>query len=376
MTKQMEIITYYGDCDPKLNVGLVWECEEDKDFGIVIGYRIEKISASVSCKGFGPKLYYFKKDKSVVKYRYDIVIFLLTNKNALEVTEVVDISEYKFVFPTSKNFSPSRRADGLYHHDNIWEEIERGVPIIESGDLKRMHLPKIISTDSQGLPSRIELYEGLADENQELVINNYIDFKKHGGGEWPTNNQIKSKIKEIIAYVNSLDFEKIIHTYSVGKSGCLAKRVGRDDHFHMTSYKTIQTQDKYIHSLVELLHEENYCLGSNADEDYNIIDMELTDAGVKSAISNYSKEDHIAYLIADYYDEIEKDINYAEYCRNNIPYFYNTRCIENEIRYSIGRNTRSMTFTFNDESEKWSLERYKEFISQFNQKKWPDIHDN
>ena len=144
----------------------------------------------------------------------------------------------------------------------------------------------------------------------------------------------------------------------------------------MTSYKTIQTQDKYIHSLVELLHEENYCLGSNADEDYDIIDNELTDAGIKSAISNYSKEDHIAYLIADYYDEIEKDINYAEYCRNNIPCFYNTRCIENEIRYSIGRNTRSMTFTFNDESEKWSLERYKEFISQFNQKKWPNIHGN
>jgi hypothetical protein len=33
-----------------------------------------------------------------------------------------------------------------------------------------------------------------------------------------------------------------------------------------------------------------------------------------------------------------------------------------------------MTFTFNDESEKWSLEKYKEFISHFNQKKWPDIH--
>jgi hypothetical protein len=39
----MEIKTYCGDCDPKLNVGLVWGCEENKDFGIVIGYRIEKI---------------------------------------------------------------------------------------------------------------------------------------------------------------------------------------------------------------------------------------------------------------------------------------------------------------------------------------------
>ncbi len=35
-----------------------------------------------------------------------------------------------------------------------------------------------------------------------------------------------------------------------------------------------------------------------------------------------------------------------------------------------------MTFTFNDESEKWSLEKYKDFISHFNQKKWPDIHGN
>ena len=177
----MEIKTYYGDWDPKLNVGLIWECEEDKDFGVVVGYRIEKISASVSCKDFGPKLYYFKKDKSVVKYRYDIVIFLLTKEYELEVTEVLDISEYKLVFPTSKNYSPSRRADGIYHHDSVWEEIEKGVPIIETGDLKKMHLPKIISTDSQGLPSRIELYEGLAIENQELLINSYLDYKKHGG---------------------------------------------------------------------------------------------------------------------------------------------------------------------------------------------------
>ena len=299
----MEIKTYYGDWDPKLNVGLIWECEEDKDFGVVVGYRIEKISASVSCKDFGPKLYYFKKDKSVVKYRYDIVIFLLTKEYALEVTEVLDISEYKFVFPTSKNYSPSRRADGIYHHDSVWEEIEKGVPIIETGDLKIMHLPKIISTDCKGLPSRIELYEGLAGENQELLINSYLDFKKHGGGEWPTNDQIKSKVKEIIKYVNSLDSENIIHTYCVGRAGYLVKRVGRDDHFHMTNYKTIQTRDKYIHSLVELLHEENYCLGSNVDEDYDIIDKDLTDAGIKSALSKYSKEDHIAYLIADYYNE-------------------------------------------------------------------------
>ena len=40
----MEIKTYYGDWDPKLNVGLIWECEEDKDFGVVVGYRIEKIT--------------------------------------------------------------------------------------------------------------------------------------------------------------------------------------------------------------------------------------------------------------------------------------------------------------------------------------------
>ena len=371
MTKQMEIKTYYGDWDPKLNVGLIWECEEDKDFGVVVGYRIEKISASVSCKDFGPKLYYFKKDKSVVKYRYDIVIFLLTKEYELEVTEVLDISEYKLVFPTSKNYSPSRRADGICHHDSVWEEIEKGVPIIETGDLKKMHLPKIISTDSQGLPSRIELYEGLAIENQELLINSYLDYKKHGGGEWPTNDQIKSKVKEIIEYVNSLDSEKIIHTYCVGRAGYLVKRAGRDDHFHMTNYKTIQTRDKYIHSLVELLHEENYCLGSNADEDYDIIDKDLTDAGIKSALSKYSKEDHVAYLIADYYNGIENDLFYAECYQNQKPFYYNTRCIENEIKISIGRNARSMTFTFNEECKKWTLERYKVFISQFNQKKWP-----
>ena len=27
MTKQMDIKTYYGNWDPKLNVGLIWECE-------------------------------------------------------------------------------------------------------------------------------------------------------------------------------------------------------------------------------------------------------------------------------------------------------------------------------------------------------------
>jgi len=131
---------------------------------------------------------------------------------------------------------------------------------------------------------------------------NEIEFET-----FPSYKEMEDIFHKIHAYVANFDIEKELKTYNVIQSAWFKCRPGRDDQYFMKEERSIESTDSYIRSLLPLCNKLDYysCCGRDSDE---IDFIKRNEAQIKedkiNAIKQYSKSNHINYLVHEYYEHI------------------------------------------------------------------------
>lgn len=269
----------------QIELGLILQCRDNgkyapEYFGVLIGF-------------FGDKLYYFDKDADFNLLQYNLVSFIVDDKDPNKALYVTDIDKYEFVSHENNSF---KRPDGFYCDPEEWKAMIRGIPFIGMSS----HLCCLY------FPAR----QGHTDLYYEKVLNNtYINaINLHHYSKalsFIPNLEvcdIKNKIRGLKQYIEGLDYKSQIDTYRVIEDGYLQRRVGRDDHFNMTTTRTVDTNDSYIKSLLPIGEDKSYYALNSYEENYNYINEEATKAEKEAALEKYNREEHLAFLLKEYID--------------------------------------------------------------------------
>ena len=94
-------------------------------------------------------------------------------------------------------------------------------------------------------------------------------------------------------YIDGLDYKKVIDSYRVIEDGYLQRRVGRDDHFNMTTTRIVETNDSYIKSLLPVGEKTSYYALNSYEENYNYVNEEATKEEKGVALKKYDFIFHI-----------------------------------------------------------------------------------
>ena len=269
----------------QIELGLILQCRDNgkyapEYFGVLIGF-------------FGDKLYYFDKEADFDIPKYQLVTFIVDDNDPNKALFVTDIDKYEFVSNENNNF---RKPDGFYCAPEEWKAMIRGIPFIGMS----RHICCIFFPAKQ---KHTDLYY------EKVLTDTYIDaINLHHYAKalsFIPNIEvcdIKNKIRSLKHYIEGLDYKSLIETYRVIEDGYLQRRVGRDDHFNMTTTRTVDTNDSYIKFLLPIGEEKNYYAINSDEENYNYIDEEATKAEKEAALGKYDREEHLAFLLKEYID--------------------------------------------------------------------------
>jgi hypothetical protein len=145
-------------------------------------------------------------------------------------------------------------------------------------------------------------------ERKALLL--YLEKVSNGIFEYlPDNEQLKN-IRKIVKYVDSLEISSIFKSYKVVFNGYFKRIVGKDDQYLYSYERTINTDDIYIRSLFNLDCVNDYysCVGRGPEERdvTDEVQYDTMDVAVNYALKRYTKESHIAYLVLNFYKEVQK----------------------------------------------------------------------
>lgn len=308
--------------DVELHVGLIVQCRENDDFGVVLGCVNSKAVWNKSAYGV-PVLYYFSKDAKKKIPSLTPVSFFTRKSQAYEAFYVKSLYSYKVC---DRDGDTTLRSDGYYYTDSVWNAMNSKdyyiahsyhggntlyVPILQmSSRLRYYKGERIFTILPSDLENSIVCFDVLMSAEENCLVNCFLQLLELGNVTYPSVEEIAQKLKEISDKVETFDIVSILDTYEVGSSGYYQCRPGRDDHFHMLQYCRLGKGDAYIKSLLPIKEESTYysCYGRGADEqDYQIVDIDATNKYKARALSMYSKDMHIAYLLKDFFmDKVER----------------------------------------------------------------------
>ena len=267
--------------DKQIEFGMILQCHGSRDpFGVLIGF-------------FGERLYYFDNEECLELPTYQLVSFIIDDNNPDRALHVTDIDKYEIVSHADNSYL---RPDGSYCDPDEWKAMIRGIPFIGMS----RHLNCLF------FPSKKEYsdlyYEKVLSDSYVKAINLHLYIKALSFISEIEVNDVKSKIISIRKYIDGLDYKGLIDTYQVVEDGHLQRRVGRDDHFNMTTKRTVNTNDSYIQSLLPIGEDFDYYALNSDEENYHYVNKEATEKGINSAIEKYDKDEHLAFLLKEYFD--------------------------------------------------------------------------
>ncbi len=269
----------------EIELGLILQCRGDRKydpetFGVLIGF-------------FGDKIYYFDKAAEFGIPQYHLVSFIVDANDPNKAIYVTDIDKYEIVSHENNCFL---KPDGLYCDPEEWKAMQRGIPFIGiSRHLSCLYLPA-----QQGYT---DLYfEKILNDTYLEAINLHLISKALSFIPNLEVIDIKNKIISLNKYLEDLDYKSIINTYRVIEDGYFQRRVGRDDHFNMTTTRTVESNDSYIKSLLPIGEQIDYYETNSEEKNYHYIDEDATNLEKEEAINKYDKDEHLAYLLKEYID--------------------------------------------------------------------------
>lgn len=266
-------------CD-KIRLGIICECKERLDFGWL--YSEDSV-----------RLYFtFKKPTDYTLQDGTPVAFISLNDSLGHAVSIIPLEELPF----------------LYAESSDEKEIElRKLKVLPYWEI---HYPWRFDYCCINFPYKksrkhnLELfYKVLGGKEKALFMVLYSIHKS--SFKCLSIEELSKEIQRINDYVASFSLENTLASYKCGNSGYFQGRPGRDDHFHITEYKEIDTEDEYIRSLIPLGVKMDYyaCVGRGIDDnDYDNIDENLINRGKDIARKLYSKENHYAFLITNFFE--------------------------------------------------------------------------
>lgn len=202
--------------------------------------------------------------------------------------------------PSGYGGSMDLRSDGKYHFKNEWELIKQNLFYYYNNKLW------IPTKTSEG---KIEYsFYSLSDLCQK-IYDIHFSIRKLNDDLKIDFSSIVKKIEEFEDYVDSLDIDAILRTYKVGSWGFYKRVVGKDNYYCYGNYKRIDSEDNYIRSLLPIEDNSGYYntdIQTEEEQDFDKIDNQEAERNISIAKHNYSKKDHVAFLMNDYYLELQK----------------------------------------------------------------------
>lgn len=306
----MKYLTNLWQSNRSVHIGLIAKCEKFDNYGLLFGFRKAPYGDSKQ-KAREHKIFYFEKDVDFKIEKNTLVSYLSYDYNTFspKAERVYPIE----VLISHHDCGGTKRDDGDFHDDITWKLINEEKPFIDYYDRNCIIYYPTIENDI------CYIWEGLWGVgmywNIEGDIYKMYDAIKNINYEgWPLLKETIEKINEFKNYIDSVNANDIIDTYEVRKIEWCQSRPRKDyDFFHTDIISSLDSDDKYFQYLLPLVNDKGFIEippGENykyKNGDYLL--EEETNVAKDKARLEYSKENHLAYLIRDFFGEAnEKEL--------------------------------------------------------------------
>lgn len=274
--------------------------------GLVYGFRIPPYNGIEIIHE--NKLFYFEKEVDLEIDDYTLVSYLSFDYNGFT-------SKIDYVYPVSSLYlcndqRDKERADGAYHDDEIWRLINEGVPYFDYsyGRQYCIYYPIIkdnVCTIWSGL-----FGAGIYKDREAHIYELTRELCKLDYSGWPSLDEVLDEINKIKVYLGSFKANEIIDTYRIEQVNTYHSKPGGDDSYSEHTYWKLQCNDSYLNYLLPTKDELTFFDGNAYRSDGYIegrflLEKEALQARA-TAKKEYSKEKHMAFLIRDYFANIEE----------------------------------------------------------------------
>ena len=161
-----------------------------------------------------------------------------------------------------------------------------------------------------------------------LVLHLQVEFKNEST---PTYAELKIEIVRLEKYINELDSTSIIRTFTIKKRGYLQSRVGKDDHFHYSTTRSVDSDDLYINHLLQTGGNSGYECTNSYEENYDYFDEKEAQKCIQEALSLYDKEGHLAFLLNRFIEERYGRLFRKAEIQNRLEGLFNVNMVWNAI---------------------------------------------
>lgn len=282
---------------------MIAKCNYNKNYGLLLGFRKAPHVPYQTTK-IEHKIFYFEKDPGLVFKENTLVSYLSYDYDDFSAKAEIVIPLTDLIVHHDRR--TKMREDRALHDDETWRLINEAKPYIDYSSVARdciAYYP-IIEGDS------CYLYKGLWGiglywDVQGDIYKMFNDIRETHFDGWPSLEQTIVKINELKACVESINSNEIINTYTITRTETFFTRPGKDfDYVVIAKHYNLQTDDKYLQFLLpsklEVIEQlEVTSFHGYSQGDYPLI--EETERARDKAKAIYSKDNHLAYLIRDYF---------------------------------------------------------------------------
>lgn len=261
--------------------------------GLVVQLNYERTEALIS--SYENMVYRYSNSDKLSMEVGEMVIFCYDeNDEERKITHCMPLSSFEIV---DNNDNSYRCPNGFYCSEEKWFTYTKGIPFfsVSRGAGVWVNFPIQINSEKNVYIEGNIPYGDLFYRTIQRVMLLPRILK--------TDIQYEAEfLAGIRRYIESFDCKEVIGSYKITNSGYLQRRPGRDDHFIMTTTKSVRTKDPYILSLLPTGNEVDYYNTNSSEEDYCSVDEEQTAENISNALSDYNEDVHFAYLVSDFYN--------------------------------------------------------------------------
>ena len=269
-----------------IRIGFIRNCMEGKDYGVLASYLC--YSRLNGTRTNAVILYYtFKKNITLELTAGTIVCFISINDQLGQASQVIPITKLPFLSMNTNQQEIEIHNHRLLPYWAISDKSKTPTQCSLCMPLKKRKNSQLSMHSKQLIGKDLEVFLIIYALSNSTV--SQLSLEDHS-----------RNIKKWKEYVDEFNLEEVLSTYKCGREGHFQYRPGRDDSFNITYFKTIDTDDMFIRSLIPLGIEHDYyaCVGKGiGDEDYYRLDEEDMSHGKQLVRENYTKEKHLAFMI-------------------------------------------------------------------------------
>ena len=343
-------------CNRRIHIGLVAHCKEGCKYGLLYGFRKPPYMGGNE-NVYEHKLLFFEKDTSLELLENTLVSYLSFDYNGF--TPNVD-----YVFPLSslvvhRDTRGTQRADNVYHDDETWRLINEGKPYVdfESGRNCVIYYP-IIQDDT------CTIWEGLlgngiyvSKHTEWLIFEMYNELIQIDYKGWPTITEVAYAICRFKKQIEAINAYEEIDRYQIVKIKQYVSRPGRDDNYFEDIKYCLMSDDKYLSYLLpskreNIFFDDNATYGDGYSSGMHIMEEETAKAR-EYAKNEYTKEKHFAFLVSDYFSELIRMKEQAEYLNSCIINSFdvnNASKVANNFQGEITADFRELVDEYNQKT--------------------------